>query len=108
MDSALESLNEALQNAQFLFESNKQSLYSERCLAMVYQGLAEYHKALAAQSPTSERKKHILDAAAWYDKSLGIWSRWRGHNLAVPFSTNREKEVLRAKAALHLPTLAKL
>lgn len=104
MELALESLNEALQNAQLLFESNKQSLYSERCLAMVYQGLAEYHKALAAQASISERKKHMLEAATWYDKALGVWSRWRGHNLAVPFSTNREKEVLRAKAALHATT----
>jgi eukaryotic-like serine/threonine-protein kinase len=96
---ALDSFNAALGNAQYLLERNKESLYAERCLAMSYKGLADYHAHLAERSPAAERTKHRAESLAWYDKSLAIWSGWRTRNLAMPYSANREREVLRARAS---------
>jgi serine/threonine protein kinase/tetratricopeptide (TPR) repeat protein len=105
---ALESLNQALSNAQYLVEREKQSLYSERCLAMSYRGIADYHSYLALRGPASDRSKHQAESLAWYDKSLGIWSSWRSRGVAVPFSANREREVLRARASVLSRTESKL
>ena len=96
---AMQSLNEALSTAQYLFEHNKQSLYSERCLAMSYTGLADYHAYLAVRGSIAERATHRLQALAWYDKSLAIWSDWRSRGLAIPFSSNSEKQVLHKRAS---------
>ena len=100
LDAALEGFNEALRSAQFLYDRNKDSLYSERCLASVYQGLAEYHTYLGKRGPAAGRKRHTIEAVGWYDRAAAIWTRWRTQNLAVPFSTNREREIFRARAAL--------
>ena len=95
---AMQSLNEALSTAQYLFEHNEQSLYSERCLAMSYAGLADYHAYLAGGGSIAERATHRVQALAWYDKSLAIWSDWRSRGLAIPFSSNSEKQVLHKRA----------
>ncbi len=100
LEAALGNLNEALRNAQFMYENNKESLYSERCLAMAYQGLAEYHTHLTSRGPLARRSRHAIEAGQWYDKAASIWTRWRVQNLAIPFSTNHEREVLRARASL--------
>jgi eukaryotic-like serine/threonine-protein kinase len=99
VDAAHDGLTAALKRAESLSDNRKESLYSERCLAMVYQSFGDYYSYLASRTFGQSRAAHSASATAWYDKALGIWSRWRSHNLAVPFSTNREREVLRVKSA---------
>ena len=95
---AFEVLTEALKTAESLSDEGKAALYSERCLALVYQRLGDYEAYLASTLSGPGRAAHAASANAWYDKALSIWSRWRSQNLAVPFSTNQEKEILRVKA----------
>ncbi len=95
---AFEVLTEALKTAESLSDEGKEALYSERCLALVYQRMGDYDAYLASTLSGPGRAAHAASANAWYDKALSIWSRWRSQNLAVPFSTNREKEILRVKA----------
>ena len=95
---AFEVLTEALKTAESLSDEGKEALYSERCLALVYQRMGDYEAYLASTLSGPGRAAHAASANAWYDKALSIWSRWRSQNLAVPFSTNREKEILRVKA----------
>jgi serine/threonine protein kinase len=97
---AIDSLNEAVATARYLFDRNKHNLYSERCLAMSYTGLADYHAYLAEHGPVAQRASHHSESLAWYDKSLAIWSSWRARNIAAPFSANREREVVRARASV--------
>lgn len=101
--AALESLTEAKTNAEAMASRNKDSLYSERCLGMIYQSLAGYHAYLARRGPRGERVQHAAAAEEWYAKALAVWSRWRSQHLAVPFSTNQEKEVQRLRAELKFP-----
>lgn len=101
--SAFESLMAALKRAQSLSNDRTDSLYSERCLALVYQRLGDYYAYRAGRSTGQSRAAHISIAHSWYDKALDIWSRWRSQNLAVPFSTNREREILRVKSAFTPP-----
>ena len=98
--SALDSLTQAFSNAQQLVGRKARNLYAERCLAMSYSGMAEYHAFLSARGPKAERSKHKVESVAYWDKSLAIWSNWRERNLATPFAANREKEVLRARASV--------
>jgi hypothetical protein len=99
MGPAFENLASALRTAESLSTNSKDGLYSERCLALAYQRLGDYYTYLAAQTPRTRRAAHSTAADAWYDKALSIWSRWRTQNLAVPYSTNREKEILRVKSS---------
>ena len=62
--------------------SNGENLYSERCLAIVYQGLGDYYAA----SPSHDRERNVAAAQQWYGKALAIWSRWRTNGIAVPYS----------------------
>ena len=82
---AVESFNEAVTTARYLFDRNKHNLYSERCLAMSYRGLADYHAYLAEHGPVAQRASHYSESLAWYDKSLAIWSSWRTRGVAIPF-----------------------
>lgn len=107
-ETARVTLNEALRNAQFMYERNKDSLYSERCLAMAYQGLAEYHGRLATNGPLSSRTQHVTEANGLYDKAASIWTRWRLQHIAMPFSANREKDIARARTQLIAEPASKL
>jgi tetratricopeptide (TPR) repeat protein len=95
-DSAFASYQEALALAQVLYDNKGENLYSERCLAIVYQGLGHYYAAL----PNGDLPRNKATAQQWYGKALAIWSRWHSHNVAVPYSANREKEILRLSAAV--------
>ena len=98
---AMQSFRQALSTAQFLMERNSDSLYSERCMALVARRLGDYYVVVAARSLPSEKGRHIGEARQWYGKALAIWSRWREKNLAVPYSVNREREVREAIAGLN-------
>jgi eukaryotic-like serine/threonine-protein kinase len=99
-EGALAAYREAQKIAEELYDRSKgENLYSERCLAIVYQGLGDCYAGL-----TSGDRAHNLEAAQqWYSKALGVWSRWRAKGIAIPYSANREKETLRLKAAVTIP-----
>jgi tetratricopeptide (TPR) repeat protein len=102
-DAALEQYNAALDMAHYLVERAPDNLYSERCLALASRHIAEYHAFLARQGAAAERSRHAAEAAAWYDKAIAIWSRWRSNNLALPYSARQETDVARARLALGQP-----
>jgi hypothetical protein len=98
--AAIQSFDEALSTAQYLFDHNKRSLYAERCLAMSYAAVADYHAYLATRGPKADRQTHRAESLAWYDKSLAIWSNWRSRGIAIPFSSNSERQILRKRASV--------
>jgi tetratricopeptide (TPR) repeat protein len=98
--AAIQSFDEALLTAQYLFNHNKRSLYAERCLAMSYAAVADYHAYLAVRGPKADRLTHRAESLAWYDKSLAIWSNWRSRGIAIPFSSNSERQILRKRASI--------
>jgi tetratricopeptide (TPR) repeat protein len=90
---ALALFTEALQNAEFLFDRNKENLYAERCLAIAYESMGNYYaRSHATRSKSGE----------WYGKALSVWGRWRGANLALPFAARREDDVKRRMASAGL------
>ena len=88
--AALDYANRALTTARNLAERDKEDLFGERCLGLAYENLGAYYAVTG--DPAGAR--------TCFAEALGIWSRWRAGNLGTPYSTNREKEVLRARAAL--------
>ena len=97
---ALTAFEEARRMAEELYDRSKgENLYAERCLAIVYQGLGDYHAAL----PAGDGDRNRVAAVQWYSKALAVWSKWHANGIAVPYSTHREKEALRLKAALTTP-----
>jgi eukaryotic-like serine/threonine-protein kinase len=96
-ESALKILNEALALAESLREMSPESLYSERCIAIAMQKLAEFHAA-AAHGPAAAMAASLQSADEWYSRAHSIWSRWKNENLAVPYSTHREAEIAAARA----------
>lgn len=87
-EAALDYASRTVADARKLAERDKEDLFSERCLALAYENLGQVHAAVG----------NSAEARASYTDALAIWSRWRAANLAVPFSTNREREVLRLRA----------
>jgi tetratricopeptide (TPR) repeat protein len=76
----------AMDSAEGLVSRGNGSLYAERCLAFASEAMGRYELALS----------NTPGASAWYNKALGIWRRWRGAKLAVPYSADRERELLEA------------
>ena len=97
--SALDSLTQAFSNAQQLVGRKARNLYAERCLAMSYSGMAEYHAFLSARGPKAERSKHS-GVCRVLGQVSGNLVKLAERNLATPFAANREKEVLRARALI--------
>ena len=79
--------------ARFLVERSSASLYAERCLALVSQKLGEYHARMGQHQSGSQKRLHLEESRRWYEGALEIWSRWRTQGMAVPYSSNREKEI---------------
>jgi eukaryotic-like serine/threonine-protein kinase len=94
-DRSLEHLREALSLAQSLVSREPSSLYPARCLALASQALGDYYSALGRRQPAYREA-----AEEWYGKSLAIWSRWKADDLATPYSTDREREVLERLARI--------
>jgi tetratricopeptide (TPR) repeat protein len=95
--TALSAYKEALNIADELNNQNRgENLYAERCLANVYQSLGNYY----ATVPALNKSDNIAAAEQWYAKAHSIWSRWHTNGLALPYSANREKEVLRLRASI--------
>ena len=97
LNRALPALNEALRVANTL-KASESDLYAERCLALAYQALGEYHATVSKIEAGARRAEHVDQAKNFYAEALGIWTRWRRLNLAIPYSATREKEVLRLTA----------
>ncbi|HYP08861.1 MAG TPA: protein kinase [Bryobacteraceae bacterium] len=94
---AFSTYQDALKQAEALRQDDRENLYAERCLALGYQGLGNYYATLSeSREPGPNRE----EAQQWYSKALSIWNRWRAHNIALPYSANREKDLLRLKAGL--------
>jgi hypothetical protein len=103
-ESALENGNEALTLAENLVRMSPGNVYPERCLAIAMQKLAEFHSYVAIRAPAKEKATAIRESDKSYSRALSIWSRWRTHNLAVPYSTNRESEIGAALASIRKPS----
>jgi tetratricopeptide (TPR) repeat protein len=92
---ALDSLKGAMSVALDLTKSTPRNLYAQRCYALAARALGDYYARLARRGPLADRTMNRSEALQWYKKALLVWSRWRQQNLALPYSANREKEVLR-------------
>jgi serine/threonine protein kinase len=83
---ALALYTEALRNAEFLYDRNKENLYAERCLAIAYESMGDYY---------ARDDRTRSNAREWYGKALAVWTQWRIGNLAMPFAARREDELKR-------------
>ena len=86
------SYQEALAIARWLLKEDSSRLYAERCFALVNQHLGELY-AVSGRG----------QAGAAYNEALRVWSRWRSEHLALPYSANREKELLAAMQRRGIP-----
>jgi eukaryotic-like serine/threonine-protein kinase len=100
LESGKQYLDEALSTARYLVEHNTDSLYPERCLALVLGRQGDYYARLARQASAQERPHLAYQALTWYDKAHAIWMKWRTSNTATEFAVNREREILEARAKL--------
>jgi hypothetical protein len=94
-------LNEAEAAAAEMVKNGPGNLYAQRCLALASRALGDYHARLARRGPVADRGFRRDQAAHRYREALSIWSRWRKANLGVPYSVNREREVLALLKGLH-------
>jgi tetratricopeptide (TPR) repeat protein len=92
---ALEVFREALATARELTGKSPDSLYAQRCLALASRGMGDYYARLARRGPAAAREDSLTEAGVWYRKALAIWSEWRGRGVGLPYSANREREILK-------------
>jgi tetratricopeptide (TPR) repeat protein len=90
---ALALYTEGLQNAEFLYDRNKENLYAERCLAIAYESMGDYY---------ARDERNRPKARDWYGKALAVWTQWRVGNLAMPFASRREEGLRRRMASAGL------
>ena len=84
-----------LATARELTGKSPDSLYAQRCLALASRGMGDYYARLARRGPAAAREDSLTEAGVWYRKALAIWSEWRGRGVALPYSANREREILK-------------
>jgi serine/threonine protein kinase len=90
---ALALYTEALHNAEFLYDRNRENLYAERCLAIAFESMGDYY---------ARHERTHSKAREWYGKALAVWTQWRVSNLAMPFAARREDEVKQRMASAGL------
>jgi hypothetical protein len=97
-DGALNALREGLAVADRMLQRAPSSLPHQLDRADILEAMGRHYITLASRGgvQTAELKR---EARSSFRQSLAIWQNWTRRKLAVPYSTRREAQVVRALAA---------